>query len=81
MMNIEEIDIESTMPKINIIDSKSVNFGPGADLLMNPNKLSQSPKSSRMDPGSCPRAQKGAQRYQNVTKSDPEVRILVPKSH
>jgi hypothetical protein len=46
MMNIEEIDIESTMPKINIIDSKSVNFGPGADLLMNPNKLSQSPKKS-----------------------------------
>ena len=53
-MNIEEIDIETTMPKLNVIDKndsglsnkKSVNFGPGADLLMNQNKMNQSPKSS-----------------------------------
>jgi hypothetical protein len=53
-MNIEEIDIESSMPKLNVIEKgdsglsnkKSVNFGPGAEMLMNPNKVSQSPKNS-----------------------------------
>ena len=53
-LNIEEIDIESSMPKLNVVESKdsglsnkkSVNFGPGADLLMNPNKVNQSPKNS-----------------------------------
>ena len=53
-MNIEEIDIETTMPKLNVIEKsdsglssqKSVNFGPGADLLMNQNKVNQSPKNS-----------------------------------
>tara|TARA_B100000795_G_C22806835_1_gene445645 strand:- start:20742 stop:22112 length:1371 start_codon:yes stop_codon:yes gene_type:complete len=48
-MNIEEIDIVSSMPKLNIIETglnKSVNFGPGADLLMNPNKMNSSPKKS-----------------------------------
>lgn len=53
-INIEEIDIESSMPKLNIVENsnsefsnkKSVNFGPGADLLMNPNKVNQSPKNS-----------------------------------
>ena len=51
-MNIEEIDIQSSMPKIDIIETskpdlssqKSVNFGPGADLLMNQNKVNQSPE-------------------------------------
>jgi hypothetical protein len=47
-MNIEEIDIGSSIPKIDIIEKnrKSVNFGPGADLLMNQHKLNQSPKNS-----------------------------------
>ena len=53
-INIEEIDIESSIPKLNVIENKdsdlsnkkSVNFGPGADLLMNPNKVNQSPKNS-----------------------------------
>ena len=53
-INIEEIDIESSMPKLNVVEKgesgllnkKSVNFGPGADLLMNPNKVNQSPKNS-----------------------------------
>jgi hypothetical protein len=55
-INIEEIDIESSMPKLNVIEKhdsglsnkKSVNFGPGADLLMNPNKVNQSPKNSSL---------------------------------
>ena len=45
-MNIEEIDIETSIPKLNVIEKsdsglnskKSVNLGPGADLLMNQNK-------------------------------------------
>lgn len=53
-MNIEEIDIETSIPKLNVIEKsdsglnskKSVNFGPGADLLMNQNKMNQSPKSA-----------------------------------
>ena len=53
-INIEEIDIESSIPKLNVVEKKdtglsnkkSVNFGPGADLLMNPNKVNQSPKNS-----------------------------------
>ena len=55
-INIEEINIESNIPKLNVIekkdfglsDKKSVNFGPGADLLMNPNKVNQSPKNSSL---------------------------------
>ena len=51
-LNIEEIDIESSIPEIKIAETtsndkqKSVNFGPGADLLMNQNKMNQSPKNS-----------------------------------
>jgi len=55
-INIEEIDIETSMPSLNVIekkasgfsDKKSVNFGPGADLLMNQNKVNQSPKNSKV---------------------------------
>jgi hypothetical protein len=56
-MDIQEINIgeSSNGPKLNIIEKdvglgkKSVNFGPGADLLMNPNKQKQQNKGSDME--------------------------------
>ena len=58
-MDIQEINIgvSNDGPKLNVIEKdgsglsnkKSVNFGPGADLLMNPNKQKQQNKSSGME--------------------------------
>jgi hypothetical protein len=55
-MDIQEINIGESNdgPKLNIIEKdltskKSVNFGPGADLLMNPNKQKQKNNSSNME--------------------------------
>ena len=54
-MDIQEINIgeSTTIPKLNVIENessglngkKSVNFGPGADLLMNPKKQNQTPNT------------------------------------
>ena len=56
-MDIQEINIGESfdVPKLNVVEKdseigkKSVNFGPGADLLMNPNKQKQQNKSSDME--------------------------------
>jgi len=56
-MDIQEINIGESFdgPKVNVVEKdsgigkKSVNFGPGADLLMNPNKQKQQNKSSDME--------------------------------
>ena len=58
-MDIQEINIgvSNDGPKLHGIENdgsglsnkKSVNFGPGADLLMNPNKQKQQTKSSGME--------------------------------
>ena len=52
-MDIQEINIGESFdgPKVNVVEKdsgigkKSVNFGPGADLLMNPNKQKQQNKA------------------------------------
>ena len=56
-MDIQEINIATDGPKLNVIEKdssglsnkKSVNFGPGADLLMNPKSQKQQNKSSSME--------------------------------
>ena len=56
-MDIQEINIGIDGPKLNVIEKdsaglsnkKSVNFGPGADLLMNPKSQKQQNKSSSME--------------------------------
>lgn len=56
-MDIQEINIGTDGPKLNVIEKdssglsnkKSVNFGPGADLLMNPKSQKQQNKSSSME--------------------------------
>merc|ERR1712166_937518 len=57
IMDIQEINIGIDGPKLNVIEKdssglsnkKSVNFGPGADLLMNPKSQKQQNKSSSME--------------------------------
>lgn len=56
-MDIQEINIGTDVPKLNVIEKdssglsnkRSVNFGPGAEMLMNPKSQKQQNKSSSME--------------------------------